>query len=252
MTSAVVDFHARLVPGEGAVGALVAAMDRAGVGRAVVSLGGLVGLDRLADQIVDGGRSETATDNEWIRRACAGSGGRLLPFFFADPERDVAAYRDGGAHFRGLEISPAVHGFGFDAPPVAALLAVAAELGHPVYVVCLGRPGTRAGDLVVLARAFLSVTFVYGHCGHIGVDASGLARIAAQPNIVAETSGCFAAIVALAVERLGVERVLFGTEYPLQPLEVELAKLAALSLTPIDLRKVTSGNASRLLGECLA
>jgi predicted TIM-barrel fold metal-dependent hydrolase len=243
------DFHARLARQFGAAGALIAAMDDAGIGRAAVSAGDVVDLDRLSEQIAVGGRSEAAADNERVRRRCASWAGRLLPFYFADPYRDVAGYRAVAASYRGLEISPAVHGFRFDDPAVAALMDVADAVRHPVYVVCLGRPGAGAGDLVALAKRFPRVTFVFGHCGHTGLDASGLARIAPCANIVAETSGCFTVIVQLALRRLGPDRVLFGTEYPLQHPSVELAKLAALQLPPADLDKVTWGNAYRLLAE---
>ncbi|UWZ34093.1 amidohydrolase family protein [Dactylosporangium roseum] len=243
----IVDFHARLAPRPGAAEALLAAMDGAGITRAAVAAGGLLDLDRLAEQIIAGGRSEAAADNEAVRRACAGSAGRLLPFFLADPRRDVAAYRAGAAGYRGLELSPAVHGFRLDEPGVTALVRVAAAAGHPVYVVCLGRPGTRAEDLVRLARAHPEVAFVSGHCGHTGLDTSGLTRIAPVPNIHAELSGCLTVTARLAVERLGPGRVLFGTEHPLQHPSVELAKLAALGLSDGDRDQVAGGNARRLL-----
>jgi predicted TIM-barrel fold metal-dependent hydrolase len=245
---AVLDFHARLGPGPRAAAALLAAMDGAGIDRAVVCAGGLVGLDQLSRLIVDGGRADVTADNEGLHRACAGSGGRLLPFFFADPARDVDAYAAAATRFRGLEISPAVHGFRFDDPAVAALAELAATVHHPVYVVCLGRDGTRTADLLALARRFPTVTFVHGHCGFTGLDADGLTLVAAQPNIVVETSGCFTAVARLAVARLGPARVVFGTEFPLQDPQVELAKLAALELGPEHLAMVAGGNASRLLG----
>ncbi|GAA3191473.1 amidohydrolase family protein [Dactylosporangium siamense] len=245
---AVLDFHARLGPAPGATATLLAAMDGAGIGRAAVCAGGLVGLDQLSRLVVDGGRAEAGADNEAVHRACAGSGGRLLPFFFADPARDVDAYAAAATRFRGLELSPAVHGFRFDDPAVATLAEIATTVRHPVYVVCLGRDGTRTADLLALARRFPAVTFVHGHCGFTGLDADGLTLIAAQPNIVVETSGCFTAIARLAVARLGPGRVVFGTEFPLQDPRVELAKLAALGLGPDHLAMVAGGNAARLLG----
>jgi predicted TIM-barrel fold metal-dependent hydrolase len=242
------DFHARVGPGLEAATALLAAMDDAGIEQAAVSAGGLLDLDRLAAQIVAGGRSEVVADNERTRALCEGTGGRLLPFFLADPYRDVAVYRATAPCYRGLEISPAVHGFRLDDPEVTALVEVAAIVGHPVYVVCLTHPGTRAEDLVTLSRRFSEVNFLYGHCGHHGLDASGLARIAPYSNIVAETSGCYTAIAALALRRLGAERVVFGTEYPLQHPRVEVAKLAAVEMSPAERHLVTSANARRLLG----
>ncbi|GAA2337220.1 amidohydrolase family protein [Dactylosporangium salmoneum] len=243
----IVDFHARLSPGPGALDALLGALDSAGVDRAAVCAGGLVDLDRLSVQIVDGGRSEARADNEGVRRACAASGGRLVPFFFADPGRDAAEYAAVASGYRGLEISPAVHGFRLDDPGVDELAAVAARHGHPVYVVCLGRPGTRAEDLAALAGRHPSVTFVSGHCGHTGLDAAGLTRLAGVPNVAVELSGCFTAVARLAVRRLGAGRVLFGTEHPLQHPAVEVAKLRALGLPPGEHALVAGGNALRLL-----
>lgn len=243
----IVDFHARLSGGDPAQ--LLAAMDACGIGRTVVCAGGLVDLDTLSRQVASGGRTEARADNHTVRRACALSGGRLLPFFFADPLRDVDTYRRLAQDFRGLEISPAVHGVGLDHPGVRALVEIAAAARHPVYVVCLARDGARAADLVALAEAYPRVDFVFGHCGGSGLDADGLARIAPLPNILAETSGAWTAIARLAVRRLGAARVLFGTEFPLQDPRVEVVKLDALGLDPAQLRQVAAGNAHRLLRE---
>ena len=105
MTMPVFDFHARLA-GDG----LLSTLDGAGISRAAVSAGGLLSLERLSAQINDGGRAEVTADNERVHEQCARSGGRLLPFFFADPLRDVESYRAAAGRYRGLEISPAVHG----------------------------------------------------------------------------------------------------------------------------------------------
>jgi predicted TIM-barrel fold metal-dependent hydrolase len=240
----VFDFHARLVRGA----QLLSTMDGVGITRAMVAAGGVVDVDTLARHIVDGGHVDTDADNDAVLAACAGSNGRLVPMYFGNPHGDVAEYRRVAPRFRGLELSPAVHGVRFDDPRLLAFVAVAAELEHPVYVVCLGRPGTRPGDLVVLARRFPTTTFIFGHCGFIGVDTFGLAEIAPQHNIVAETSGCFSVVARRAIDLLGAERVLFGTEYPLQHPAVELAKYAALGLPATTWRQVAWDNAHRLLG----
>jgi predicted TIM-barrel fold metal-dependent hydrolase len=220
-----------------------------GIARAMVAAGGLVDLDRLSHNIVTGDHDDVMPDNDAVAAACAGSAGRLVPMYFANPYGDVEKYRRVAARFRGLELSPAVHGVRFDDPRLMAFVEVAAGLGHPVYVVCLGRPGTRAGDLVALARQFPAATFVFGHCGFIGIDTNGIAEIAPQENIVAETSGCYSVVARRAIDLLGAERVLFGTEYPLQHPSVELAKFAALRLSPATWQRVAWRNAHRLLGE---
>ena len=243
------DFHVRLAPGPDTVPTLLATMDAHGISRAAVSAGGVIDLDRLSAQLVEGGHVEALADNRFVRAAGELSGNRLVPFYFASPYTDLAAYRGQAHRYRGLELSPAVYGVGFADPRTVALVRVAADVGHPVYTVCLGQPGARTADLVALARQFPTVPFVYGHCGFTGIDTNGINQIAGQPNIVTETSGCLTVTVRIALQRLGADRVLFGTEYPLQDPGVELDKYAALGLDEPTRQKVFWHNAKRLLGE---
>lgn len=245
----VFDIHARLAPRPGALDALLAMMDRCAISRAAVCSGGVIDLDRLATQVMTGGYVDSDADNDAVLAACAASGGRLLPFFFANPHAGPAPYHDRAEQFRGVEISPAVHGVPLTDERTRALVAVAEEAGHPVYVVCLGRAGCGPTDLAALAARFPTVPFLLGHCGFVGIDVYSLGVIAPQPNILAETSGCYTGVARVAVQRLGAERVLAGTEYPLQHPEVELTKLRALELDEASWRRITWRNACRLLGE---
>ena len=81
--TAVFDFHVRLGPQPEAPARLLAALDAGGITRAAVCAGGVIELDRLSSQLVEGGHVATAADNDAVLAACAGSGGRLVPFYFA-------------------------------------------------------------------------------------------------------------------------------------------------------------------------
>jgi uncharacterized protein len=249
MKPPIFDFHARLGPQPGAVERLLSTMDEYGIARAAVAAGGVVDLDRLSHQIIEGGQAHGDADNAAVLAAGTAAAGRLVPFYFGNPHDTSGAYRAAVGEFRGLEISPAVHGVGFDDERVHRLVAVAAAAGHPVYAVGVVTRGGRTGDFVGLARCFPETTFVFGHCGFIGVDIHGINAIAPYPNIVAETSGCFTVVARFAVDRLGPHRVLFGTEFPLQHPSVELAKFAALDLDPASWRQIAWDNAHRLLAE---
>lgn len=249
MSSPVFDFHARLAAGPGALDALLSTMDRCGIGRAGVCAGGVLDLDRLAAQVMTGGHSDSDADNDAVLAGCDASGGRLLPFFFANPHRGARPYRERAARFRGLEISPAIHGVPLTDARTRALVEVAGQAQHPVYVVCLNRPGCGPTDLAELADAYPEVSFVLGHCGVVGIDVYSLTVLAPYPNVVAETSGCYTGVARIAVQRLGAGRVLLGTEYPLQHPEVELTKLRTLELDAASRRQITWSNACRLLGE---
>jgi predicted TIM-barrel fold metal-dependent hydrolase len=243
----VLDFHVRLAPRPGAVERLLSTLDECGLARAVVCAGGTIDLDRLSRQLIDGGHVETDADNDAVLKACADSDDRLVPFYFANPHRPADVYRDRAAEFRGMEVSPAVHGVGLTDPRVADLVGVAEEFGHPVYAVCLERPGAQVADLVILARAFPRVSFVLGHSGVGNIDFYALTLIRDEPNILLETSGGYTCVAEAALNRLGAGRVLFGSEYPLQHPTVELAKFQALRLPPEQWRQVAWDNAHRLL-----
>ncbi|HEX5402459.1 MAG TPA: amidohydrolase family protein [Pseudonocardiaceae bacterium] len=244
----VFDFHARLAPRPGAVDGLVAMLDSCGLDRAALAAGGTIELSTLSRQLVDGGHVETDADNDAVLAACAGSDGRFVPFFFANPHRPVDWYAKRAAEFVGLEISPAVHGVPLTDDRTAELVAVAASVGHPVYVVCLIRPGSGVADLVRLATHHPDATFVLGHSGTGNIDFHAVDLIAGHANILLETSGGYTTVLRAALRQLGSERLLFGSEYPLQHPNVELVKFDAVSVTPADWERIAWRNAHRLLG----
>src|SRR5256885_3049479 len=143
----VFDLHARLAPAPAALDRLLATMRDCGIERAGVAAGGVIDLDRLSRQLVEGGHVESDADNDAVLEACQRAGGRLLPFFFANPYADPERYRARAREFRAVELSPAVHGLPLSDPRMLALVAVAEEARHPVYVVCLPRPGAAVADL---------------------------------------------------------------------------------------------------------
>jgi uncharacterized protein len=245
----VLDFHMRLAAQPAAATKLFDLMDRCGIDRAVVCAGGTIDLDRLSTQLVEGGYVETDADNDAVLAGCAGSAGRLVPFFFANPHRNADNYRSRTAEFRGLEISPAVHGVALVDERVAELVGVADGVGHPVYVVCLARLGSGVIDLVRLAERFPQTPFVLGHSGIGNIDLHALNLIAPHANISVETSGGYTCVLRAALDRLGADRVLFGSEYPLQHPTVEFAKFAALDLSMECWHKVAWRNGHRLIGD---
>lgn len=243
------DFHVRLAPGQAALDRLYAVLDEHGLARAAVAAGGSIDPEVLSRQLIDGTHVDTDPDNDAVLRACDASDGRLLPIYFANPHRPADVYRERAAEFRGLEISPAVHGVRLDAPRVEELVRIAAGAGHSVYVVCLIRAGAGIADLVLLAKRFPQVTFVVGHGGVSSIDFHGIASIEPHANICLETSGGYSSVLAVALRRLGAQRVLFGTEHPLQHPAVELAKFQAVGVADDVWERVAWRNAMTLMGE---
>jgi predicted TIM-barrel fold metal-dependent hydrolase len=244
----VIDFHVRLAPTADAVPRLLKMMDECGIDRAVVCAGGTIALDALARQVIEGGGVETDADNDAVLTACARADGRLVPFYFGNPHRDPATYADQAARFTGLEVSPAVHGLPLTDERFGALVATAARAGHCVYTVCIERPGCRVADLVTLAERHPDTVFVLGHAGVTPIDVYAVEQLAPHPNMVLETSGGYLLVTREAVRQLGPSRVLFGSEYPLQHPELELAKIRYAELDAAGEHQVFWTNAHRVLG----
>jgi predicted TIM-barrel fold metal-dependent hydrolase len=245
----VFDFHVRLRPGPGALDALLATMDGCGIARAAAAPGGAIGLGTLSRQVVEGGHVEVDADNDAVLAACRSSGGRLLPFYLGNPHRPAERYAEVAGSFRGLELSPALHGVPLLDPRCTELVAVAEQAGHPVYVVCLPRAGAGVADLVELARRFPDTTFVLGHLGVSLIDTYAVELVADRQNVLVDTSGGYPVVVRAALDRLGPDRLLFAAEHPLQHPRVELVKIATLKLPPDVWRKVAWENALRVLEE---
>jgi uncharacterized protein len=247
MTQRLFDFHARLAPVPGAVEKLLAVLDASGIERAALCAGGTIDLLRLSRQLIEGGHVTTDPDNDAVLAACRGSGGRLVPFYFANPHRPPREYEKRAADFRGLEVSPAVHGVPLADPRTHDLVEVAAAAGHPVYAVCLIREGSGVRDLAALAARFPAATFVLGHSGTGNIDFDAVDVIAPVPNVLFETSGGYSSVLAEALRRLGAGRLLFGSEFPLQHPEVELAKFRAVGPAPRQWAQIAWHNAHRVL-----
>ncbi|ONI88726.1 hydrolase [Actinosynnema sp. ALI-1.44] len=245
----VFDVHAHLAPGAAARERLLDVMAQNGIDRAVVVAGGAVDPDTLSRQIIEGGHTEADADNASVLAACEQSGGTLVPFYFANPHREGADYRADGQRFAGLKLAPAVHGVSLLDDRTLAVVAQAQRFGHATYLHCLPKPGFGVRDLVALAAEFPTGHFVLGHAGVGDLDLHGIDLIKPVDTILFETSGGYTAVVDAAINRLGADRVVFGTEYPLQHPSVELAKYRALALPDHQWHKVAWHNARRLIGE---
>ena len=92
-------------------------------------------------------------------------------------------------------------------------------------------------------------------CAHLGgwsrwEDAHGV--LAGRPNVWVDTSSSLYALTPDAAReiilRYGVDRVLFGTDYPMWTPLKELNRLHALNFSPGDMEKMLYKNAQNLLG----
>jgi predicted TIM-barrel fold metal-dependent hydrolase len=254
----------------GTVSELLESMDRAGVTRTVivpwlpaqdmVSERVEAGSDRAAaaEQVVD----EWRALNRWASEAVTERPDRLSCLVGLDPvlmdeeliETEIAERLADGAC--GLKIAPM---FIHRRPDDEVMEVVwRAARDHDVFVLSESGAHGFAGTEVWghpaffedVLRSFPTVTVQLAHLGQGAED--DVARLTSRyPNVVTDTSlrlGVEAPEdTADLVRRIGVDRVLFGTNYPLVDQIAYAKALRALPLREDELRQVGHDNAARLL-----
>jgi len=133
------------------------------------------------------------------------------------------------------------------------LFARAQELNIPVlyhawYKAFDQGPGeSTPAEVADLARRFPKVTLVMAHL--TGGQERGVHDISACPNVLIDTSGGQpeAGLVEYAVEQLGAERVIYGSDWPVRDFAVQVARVTSARISESDRELILFKNAQRIL-----
>jgi predicted TIM-barrel fold metal-dependent hydrolase len=189
-----------------------------------------------------------------IAAACAEFPDRLYGFARLHPgygvrARELLRIAVNDLGFVGLKLHPVStlsHPSGAD---TVALVREATELGVPVLFHCGDEPMTTPYQIAPLARKVPAARIILAHMGgYYHVD-DAIAAAERFPNLYLETSAMpFPHKIGEAVQRIGAERVLFGSDGPVCSPVLELEKIRLAGLTDADAAQVLGGTLNRLLG----
>jgi hypothetical protein len=238
---------------------LLAAMDAAGVSRAVL-------LGWYWE------KPETCAWQNRFYAACVRAyPDRLSAFATLHPAagRDATLAELRRAHDDGLiglgELSPHSQAYPIDDPVFREVLALAGELKLPVNLHVTdpasrpytGRIETPLSDFVRLACEFSQTTFILAHWGGMLPIVDPHAGGEALPNVYYDTAASpllyDAGVWTRALPKFGADRVLFGSDYPLNlyprvSVAAEMARFVAEAREGGANAQVLGGNAARVLG----
>jgi predicted TIM-barrel fold metal-dependent hydrolase len=172
--------------------------------------------------------------NDFVLEACRRHPDRLIGFATVNPwygdDAVAELRRAAAAGLRGLILHPPLQGYMLLDTLVDPVVAVAEELGLPVWAPT-GKPFQALPlQLTELARRFPRVNFLMGHMGHTDFWIEAVPAAAAAPNIYAEISYKQPHVIIDAVTQLGPERVVFGSDAPFNDLRLEVEKFRAAEL----------------------
>jgi uncharacterized protein len=241
----IVDFHTHVdeAPAFGWIDPpekVVALLDQAGIDSAVImTYTDLPGLNPAA--------------LEYIVEAAGRFPGRLVPFVRLNPnytdQVPGLVRRAVELGVRGVKLHPTTTLAHPAGEATLALLRQCADLGLPALFHCGDDPYTTPQALGLAAAAVPGCAVVLAHMGGYlhAEEAIGVAE--ACPNVYLETSAMpYPELIRTAVERVGADRVVFGSDGPGCNPALELAKVRDLGLPAADTDKIIGGNARRLLG----
>jgi predicted TIM-barrel fold metal-dependent hydrolase len=175
---------------------------------------------------------------------------RIQPLFRDTARTDIAEYAKRG--IRGLKFHPIIDG-GNNAVNHRDLMFPLMEEASATRMTVLIHSGSAwncspslIGDL---ASNFPDVSFVIGHSGLWDNHQEAISTARRVPNVyldVSELAG--PPIVRLVVREVGKDRVMYGSDHPMNPFGFELGKVAKYAeLTTDELHAVLGLNVARLL-----
>jgi predicted TIM-barrel fold metal-dependent hydrolase len=192
-----------------------------------------------------------------VLKACAHLGGVLIPFGSVDPH--APDYLERFEHLLtrpilGIKFHSDLQNLPLDSERLSALLnhlAASSQAHLPIYLHTGNFPIYRPQDspweqtLPRLLREFPTLTFV---CGHAGWDSPRAALKAAlgAANLFLETSWQPPYLIRRLCDKLGPERLLFGSDFPLFSQRRALRNIRQ-ALNDAEFTMVAGENARRLL-----
>jgi predicted TIM-barrel fold metal-dependent hydrolase len=219
---------------------LLGEMDRHGVDRAVVSAAG-----EFAAYAVTEGNSE-------INQLVLAHPDRFIGFCTVNPWMRGRATdeinRTADLFARGVVLHPLLQGFEANDPLVFPVIEAAIRRKLVVYVTAGAPILAMPYKVADLAERYPEGRFVLGHAGwdfHFDV----LYCLQACPNLWAESSKNELCNLEAIVRTTGVERLLFGSDYPFSSYSSELEKIRLLpGLAATDIDSILGRNGAALLG----
>ena len=134
------------------------------------------------------------------------------------------------------------------------LMKAAASAGIPVLQHTWASLGTKArrthsdpADTCLLARRFPDVKLIMAHL--YGFGPRGVLEAKGLDNLYIDTSAClpFAGLIEYAVEKLGPDRILYGSDIPIRELGQCIGRVTGAEISDDDKSKILFHNARELL-----
>ena len=150
---------------------------------------------------------------------------------------------------RGVKLHPAHYTLYPFGPETVKLAKRAGELGLPILFHCGDEVMCLPYQIDRLAEKCPDTTIILAHIGGFFSGEAALNVAERRDNVLVDTSEIpFPEMVRKAVDRLGAEKVLWGTDAPCCSIEHEIKKVELAGLTESQQQLLFAENYARLMG----
>lgn len=192
--------------------------------------------------------------NERARLACEKHKGRLLAYIYLNPvytKESLAELERCAKYdcFRGVKLHPSNDTFYPFFDGFYPLYARIQELGLPILWHSGTSPYSHPLQIAYVARQFPKVPFILGHFGLSDLTWECFPAADLAPNIYVDTTANpIIPVYNEFIERLGAERMLWGSDFPFYDVSYELMKLNHFKCKPAQKEMIKTENARRIFG----
>lgn len=238
---------------------IIASMEKYGIGRALVSNVESTEFGHKQEALPEGAAVSELESNRRTLELVRRHPGVLYGQYWFKPATErfgpeaEAMIRENRGAFRGLKLHPYHSMTSISDPRCEPWLVLAEELKLPVAVHTAADPHSDSENVFAAAKAHPGVDFIMVHLG-LGTDnAKAIDLVAKLPNLYGDTTWVSKENALRAVRSCGAEKILFGTDSPIDGIDTyakytEMLDFLKAGLSAAEFELVTHGNAERLFG----
>ncbi len=214
--------------------------------------GTAAGVDHFVIQSVATSPKQVGSINEFIAHTVAQGKGRLTGLGTLHPDSpdlvaDIRHIVELG--LKGVKLHPDIQQFKIDDYRCLKIYELCEQEGLPILL----HTGDSRYDysnpnrLLPVMQIYTGLTVVGAHLAGWSVWEEACEKLGQLPNLYMDCCSCFAFMTreraAEIIRHYGADRVLFGTDYPMWPVDKELETLLSLGFTQAEYRRMLWDNA---------
>lgn len=232
-------------------------MDLDGKVSTLIKEGELAGITHFLVQSVATTPKQVSSINRFIAECVKASGGKMTGFGTMhpesdNPEADFSELLELG--LKGVKLHPDIQGFKIDDYRMLKIYELCEKHKIPVLMHCGDKryDNSNPNRIVPIMEIYTDLVMIGAHFGGYSVWEDAVPKLSKYKNFYIDTSSSLFEVTPKKareyIDAYGVERVMFGTDYPMWKPKEELERFMQIPLSEEERKAILYDNAAKLIG----